>query len=122
MNSYISIIKNIYIDVYDWHLCQKKLWTHLKYVTEAEIAGADVKYLPLYARWTLATRFPSLIKYLLIDTTSYEVSMVGGTLYRIVLDKPDTYLKKHLIPLIYQHHDPKMIPTIKTLIREHFDY
>lgn len=122
MEKYKDTMKSPYIDVHTWHLYQKNLWIYLQTVSESEVKNIDVSYFPLYVRWNLSTKFPDLLKYLLIDTTTFEIPLPGGSQYRIILDRPDLYLKRHLIPLMYQQYNPEMIRILKKYMRGTFDY
>ncbi len=122
LSKYNELVKDKWVECRDWHLLQKELWRHTRVVKEAEVRSTDCSSMPLYIRWCLARQYPDLLKKLLIDTTTYEINMEGGVYWKIQRGRPDSYLKKHLIPMMHQHHDPKMSWDLKPLIAKTFDY
>lgn len=119
---YNDRVKGKWVECREWHLLQKELWRHVRAVTEEQVKTSDCTYMPLYIRWILARQYPDLLKKLLIDTVSYELNQEGGVFWRIRTGQPDSYLKKHLIPMMHQHHDPKMSFELKPMIANAFGY
>ena len=110
------------INVYDWYIHQKLLWTYVhSFKTESDFDGIDLNFIPFHIRWYLAEKFPIKLKQLLIDTRTFEHQGAAQT-FKFHTNKDDIYVKKILVPQIFRMHNSPIRNPVKVYIRNVFNY
>ena len=110
------------INVYDWYIHQKLLWTYVHtFKTEWDFNVVDLNFIPFHIRWYLAEKFPIMLKKLLIDTRTFEYQGAAQT-FKFHMNKDDVYVKKILVPQIFRMHNSGIRNPLKVYIRNVFNY